>query len=193
MTPEQVRYSAQVVLYTRFLAVRMMQAGGEREALAEVFLDLFNGRNFSPVHLSNGQDVEDFLVLVASGYDPRWAKWRQNREQWPDPMQTFDQYAALVDLCKTAWLGRIDAALRWGRRTEAELAGIRFLRLRERIRSFSRPLAVQWTHATLLVDTLCNFIDTLAQKSERNQRYEPPYIAPRRRLTSRPGFRGLGF
>ncbi len=192
MTPENVRYCAEVALYTKIHAIRLMQAGNDAGDLAAVFLNLFFAKDFDRESLATPEDAENLLVFVASGYDPAWQSQHRFQEPPPGPDFRFDAHDALLDLSKTCWLWRIVEHLKGCDAESAELAAYRFLRLRERVRSLSFPVRVLKRHGTDLVRTLCRFVADHS-KSERIQRDDRPYIAPRRRTARRPGFRGLGF
>lgn len=192
MTPDQIEHCAQVALYTKFHAVRLMQAGEDAADLAALFLDIFHARDFSRESLATAEDAEALLVLVESGYQPVWARRCSNREV-PDPTIELNLIAALPDLTKTAWLWRIMDQLRADKLQWAGQEAYRFLSLREKIRAFTRPVRVQRRHGDQLVAALCDFITDEAKKIERKRHHERPYLAPRRRTARRPGFRGLGF
>ncbi|MCW5867458.1 MAG: hypothetical protein KIS61_09365 [Candidatus Eremiobacteraeota bacterium] len=191
MTPSQVGHCAQVALYTKVHAVRLMEAGEDAADLASIFLDLFHATDFDRNSLATPQDAEDLLTLVASGYQAKWA--RKHSVGRVDPLLKFDPQPALLDLSKTVWLWRIVEHLRTGDREGAAGVAYRFIHLREQIRALTRPLKIYRRHGAELVQTLCQFVTDQAKQIERNQRHERPFIAPRRRTTRRPGFRGLGF
>lgn len=194
MTPEQVKYCARVALYTKFLAVRLMNAGESGPDLGSLFLDLFHGEAFREESLSSAQDAEDLMVLVESGCDPHWQYLRLCQEHLPDSSRRVCIHSALLDLTKSAWLWRVVRRLEYGFPADAAEAATRFLFLRERIHAFVKPLRIHRNDGERLVQALCQFVFQRNKQRERTYYHAKPpdrlnYQRAKPRLRRR---RGLG-
>lgn len=123
-----IEHVGEIALYTRFMAVALMEAGPNQEDLAGLFLELAGGPSFPGVK-ATPEAAQALLEQVRAGYK---SAWKRSKRGNPARQAEFSTARAVKDLeTSPTWFRRIyDAYEEHGNCNEV---AARFLHLRRSI------------------------------------------------------------
>lgn len=123
-----VEHVAEIAIYTRFMAVALMEAGQDQEELAGLFLELAGGPSFPGVQ-ATPEATQALLDQVRAGYKPAW---KRSKKGQPARQAEFSPARAVKDLeTSLTWFRRVyDSYQEHG---NCNAVAARFLQLRRSI------------------------------------------------------------